>query len=93
MRWLLHECGHVLIEQSMRRRLRRKFILGYHHPRQGRGRPRASAADILHEEIEAWHRGLGLARRLGVKVDLDAYWRDYGVAIHSYARGFVRRKL
>lgn len=88
--YLLHEAGHVLCGRCMQTT---RFLDGYYHPRTGRGRSYASAVDLVHEEIEAWHRGFALAQRMGLRVNETVYWRTYGRAILSYMRSAVRRKL
>lgn len=88
--YLLHEAGHVLCDRCTDTT---RFVDGYHHPRTGRGRSYASAVDLVHEEIEAWHRGFALAGRLGLRVNETVFWRTYGRAVLSYMRCAVRRKL
>ena len=89
---LLHECGHILVDRSIRRGGTR-YKRGYPFPRAGKARPNISAVDLVHEEIEAWHRGLALAQRLGIRVNLRAYWQDYGKCVKSYFRKAIRRVL
>ncbi len=91
---MLHECGHVLVSEAVKRkpvgvRLKR----GYPSPHWGTQRSNVSAADVMHEEIEAWHRGMELAKRLGVRLDEQAYWREYGRCIKRYFRRLLRRSV
>lgn len=91
LRGLLHECGHVLVGESRGASVR--FKRGYADPRTGRARTRVSAADILHEELEAWHRGFLLARRLRIRLNAAAYWRDYGFCIRRYCKRVLERAV
>lgn len=89
---LLHECGHVLISEACKRpSAAPRFKRGYPSGRAGRQRSNVSAADLVHEEIEAWYRGYMLARRLGIRLNSEAYWRDYGQCIKNYFRKALRR--
>lgn len=91
---LMHECGHVLIGLSQKKPgLGVRYLRGYDEPRTGKARPNVSGADLLHEEIEAWHRGFALARRLGIRLDPENYWRDYGRCIKGYAAKVASRKI
>lgn len=87
---LLHECGHVLIGRRM---TGTRYKRGYPSPWQGRARPNVSAVDLVHEEIEAWHRGFALGRRLHLRVDHLAYWADYGKCIKKYFRRALARTI
>lgn len=91
---LLHECGHVLVSESIRRpTVGARYKRGYPNPRHGKQRSNVSAADVMHEEIEAWHRGFMLARRLGIRINVDAYWQDYGRCIKRYFKRLLKRKV
>ena len=67
---LLHECGHHLIGMVE------------HHERFGMGYPQTDPevqktfhhrVACLEEEMEAWHRGWKLVKRLGLSVDREFY--------------------
>lgn len=90
---LLHECGHVLITRTVREGPSIRYKRGYTGPRTGKSRSKISTADLVHEEIEAWHRGYLLAKRLGIKLDLEAYWKTYGACIKGYFRKAARGAL
>lgn len=99
----LHECGHVLVYLSRRRRKRLPIAgLTFHEWSQvstslldGKAskitvaRTRAALA-ILWEENEAWKRGHKLGKRLGLarlKGFGKAYRRESVRALMSYVRG------
>jgi hypothetical protein len=84
--FLLHECGHVLYARNEPQHT------GYNDPR-GRARSKASAADLVRDEIEAWHRGYALAGRLRIRVDPRAYRRAYGHSVMSYVHVLGARAL
>lgn len=87
---LLHECGHVMIGRRM---TGTRYKRGYPSPWTGKSRPNVSAVDLVHEEIEAWHRGFALGRRLHVRVDSTAYWVEYGMCIKKYMRRALARTI
>lgn len=87
---LLHECGHVLVSEAIKREtVGVRYKRGYPNERTGKARPNVSAADVVHEEIEAWHRGFMLARRLSIRINAERYWKDYGKCIKRYFRNMV----
>ncbi len=94
LRGLLHECGHILVSESINRETTgTRFKNGYPSERTGMARTNSSAADLLNEEIEAWHRGFELGQRLEIKIDEPAYWKDYGVCIKRYCKRILQRKV
>lgn len=91
---ILHECGHVLCDRAIQTQtITPRFKRGYPCPWTGKARPNVSAADLVHEEIEAWHRGYALARRLRLRLDRVAFWHEYGRSIKSYFRSMIKRNL
>lgn len=90
---LLHEVGHILI-----RRRWKEFTAA--HPRYlehpdlapsgTRARSRAYRVGLVHEELQAWARGLAWARRLGFFVDPVKFDSDKNSAIMSYLDWAVR---
>lgn len=77
---LLHECGHHLIGTKDEHE---RFGRGYSDTRT---RSAHHKLDVLEEEFEAWHRGLKLAARLGVKVDKESYDRTRITHLKTYVR-------
>jgi hypothetical protein len=68
---ILHECGHHLV--GLRGQLQRYgegYTIGYDKKHAKTLRYRV---EVIDEELEAWHRGLLLAKRLGVYVDVEKY--------------------
>lgn len=80
---LLHECGHVLCDKTRPKRWPRGYqAIGTPLHRKSLGH----SIECLAEEVEAWHRGERLAKRLGVRLDLDAFRKCRNAALASYAR-------
>ena len=89
--FLLHECGHHLIG----------FDEG--DERFGRGYPLATDPNhnatfqhrlaCLEEEIEAWHRGWRLAKRLGLEIDREDFDKIRAECLRSYVRWANGRRL
>lgn len=80
---LLHECGHILINNNSFDRvfslsLDTEAIMG------GKKVSRKRRVAKLAEEIEAWKRGENLARRLGVKINEEKFDKIRSDAIMSY---------
>jgi hypothetical protein len=81
---LLHECGHLLVYQN-----RKSFQKD--HPMYAvfavDGRKSNSAAykvSLVSEELIAWKKGRGLARRLGLHIDKSRYDSTMVEAVMTY---------
>lgn len=82
LHYILHECGHHLIGMEE------------HHERFGKGYPRGGEPRItntfehrlacLEEEMEAWHRGWKLAKRLNLEADREEFDRTRTDCLRSY---------
>ena len=82
LHYLLHECGHHLIGMEE------------HHERFGKGYPRGGDPKAennfeyrlacLEEEMEAWHRGWKLAKRLELDADREEFDRTRTDCLKSY---------
>jgi hypothetical protein len=80
--YLLHECGHVLIDSEE------------DCPRFGKGYPSfhvlnvrktfSHRSSIVFEELEAWKRGWDLAKRLKLKVSKSFYSKQKNKALKIY---------
>ena len=80
---LLHECGHILINNNLSDRvlslsLETEAVMG--GKRVSRKRRVAKVA----EELEAWKRGERLAKRLGIKINEEKFDKARADAIMSY---------
>lgn len=90
LHYLLHECGHHLIGMEE------------HHERFGKGYPRGGEPRVtksfehrlacLEEEMEAWHRGWKLAKRLGLEADREEFDRTRTECLRSYVIWTSRSK-
>ena len=69
---LLHECGHLLIDdKSETTELR--FKNGYYVNDERVKKKFIYRCTVLEEEFEAWHRGRKLATKLGVKINDETF--------------------
>ena len=78
----LHECGHVLInesrlKQSKQKKQRKIAGASYQEDEMSKGRMSRNTYTrkiaIITEEIEAWERGWNLSKRLGLKISRKKY--------------------
>lgn len=85
--YLLHECGHHLIEACEHGD---RFRMGYPATDPRVRRTFHHRMTILEEETEAWHRGWRLAERLGLGITRAAYDEVRLDCLASYVRWVVR---
>ena len=69
---LLHECGHLLIDDPSETTLFR-FRHGYHEKNPKLKRKFIHRCAIVEEELEAWYRGRKLANKLGIEINHLSY--------------------
>lgn len=86
----LHECGHLLIRECRERRPKKRVAgatLRECDMNEGRCKKRTKSGDIatLHEEIEAWERGLRLGRRLSLRFSFKKFERMRCRCLATYA--------
>ncbi len=92
----LHECGHVQVWLGRRKRPEHRIAgcsLRELEEAKGRWRPRTVRRRLatMEEEIDAWTRGLRLARRLRIRLKNDAFEASRARALMTYARWLARR--
>ena len=76
---LLHEAGHVLIRSGSRFR---EDFPGLFKRKQSRD----YKVDVLREEVLAWEKGLGLAKRMSLSID-ETWWRRHSnQCLYDYAK-------
>jgi hypothetical protein len=80
---LMHECGHHLIGRPSPEE---RFGVGYHADDPNVKRTTLHRVDVVDEELEAWARGLKLARRLHIEVDLERYNRTRSEYVKTYLK-------
>ena len=79
---LLHECGHLLIDdKSETTELR--FKNGYYTDPEVK-KKFIYRCTVLEEEFEAWHRGRKLATKLGIKINEELYDSLKGKFLKTY---------
>lgn len=95
---LLHECGHVLVESSNEAK-HDKYTWGYSKitdlTDETQKRLNASFVhrlDVLSEEIDAWHNGRKLAKKLSLPLDDEAYNKTRMNALRSYIKWSLGKK-
>jgi hypothetical protein len=69
---LLHECGHLLIDDRSQT-TEFRFRKGYYVLDKEVRKSFVHRVSIVDEEFEAWARGRKLARKLGVKINDDVF--------------------
>ena len=80
---LIHECGHLLIEDRWSAYAKKYLHAGV----RGDGRKMRSAkyrVSIIEEEVEAWEKGYRLAKRLNLYIDEEGFVKDKTEALMSY---------
>jgi hypothetical protein len=78
---LLHECGHILVSESD------SLVNGAEEVLDRYGeRTKIYKVFTVIEEVEAWKRGLRLAKKLNIPVNKDKWNRDVARAINLYMK-------
>ena len=77
---LLHECGHILVYGSDNV-VNVKEVTDRYNEKTSIHR-----VFTVIEEVEAWKRGLSLAKRLGITVDKEKWNRDVARALKQYMK-------
>ena len=76
---ILHECGHVLVAESD------LIVNGSVEVLERFGESsKIHKTFTVIEEVEAWKRGLALAKRLQIPINKDKWNRDVSRAIYKY---------
>jgi hypothetical protein len=88
--YLLHECGHHLISQHASEPNR--FLMGYGQTDSAITRTFQHRLACLEEEIEAWHRGMNLAKKLKLRFDDDIIDFIRVDCLKSYIKWTVKMK-
>ena len=85
---LLHEAGHLMINNNISSFL--NFVPLYpNYFYDGRTmRSRKYKVSVLCEEIEAWKKGIGIAKRLDIKIDKDDYLDYMSKNVWTYVKHF-----
>lgn len=86
---LLHECGHHLVGE---RESGQRYSQGWHAEDGATKRTLVHRIDIIDEELEAWHRGLKLAKRLKIKVNAERYNATRARYVKTYLQWATGRR-
>jgi len=82
---LLHECGHLLIDdRSESTELR--FKNGYYAEDSNVRRRFIHRCTVVEEEFEAWHRGRKLAVKLGIEINDERFSALKAYMLKSYMK-------
>jgi len=76
---MLHEAGHLLVGESDSVVNGEEEVLKKYSEKS-----KIHKTFTVIEEVEAWKRGLGLARRLGIPINKDKWNKDVARAIYKY---------
>lgn len=79
--FLLHECGHHLVGDKEKHE---RFGMGYPQLDPAIKRTFHHRCDIVDEELEAWHRGFKLAKRLRVPINKERFDKTRVTQIRTY---------
>lgn len=83
---ILHEAGHILLSETPDYILRFPNSDEFKHRKERRHETLRVRAETLGEEWEAWMIGEGLARKLNLGIDYDAFRAARNRDLKSYAR-------
>ena len=89
---VLHECGHLLVQQNAQSYEKRykSQVQGLFDKRKCRSvRWRI---DFLKEEYDAWDRGFRLAKRLKIPIDEDKYYNYASKCLETYCRWVIDKE-
>lgn len=96
---LLHECGHMLVERSPASTRENKYYWGYERVSSENDASQKKLSttfkhriDVLSEEIDAWHAGKLLARRLHLDLDQEAFDKTRTHRLKSYVTWSLERR-
>jgi len=84
---LLHECGHLLIQnndEKYERSYPTQARMNQFQAHRGIEKSKDYKVDVVREEIEAWDRGKKLANRLGIFVDEKNFRKVSSQCIYTY---------
>lgn len=84
---LLHECGHFLVGD---RKPNQRYGRGWHAQDGPAKRTLVHRIDVVDEELEAWHRGLKLAKRLKIAVNIERYNQARARYVKTYLQWAAR---
>ena len=88
---LLHECGHLLIDNTSESFERYVPCPRYAYSTDGRTtKTDAYKVSLIAEEIDAWKRGLRLADRLGLPVNRKKFDAEMARSVMSYIEEAAR---
>lgn len=82
---LLHECGHLLIDNK-NETTEFRFQYGYPASDPHIKRRFVHRCVVVEEEFEAWHRGRKLATKLGIKINDERFSSTKASMLKSYMR-------
>jgi len=82
---LLHECGHLLIDNNTDN-AEFRFKYGYPTSDPNIKRKFVHRCTVIEEEFEAWHRGRKLVAKLGIEIDDEKFSITKAHMLKSYMK-------
>lgn len=79
--FLSHECGHHLIGEAEKHE---RFGMGYPQDDPNIKRTFHHRCDIVDEELEAWHRGFKLTKRLRIPLNKERFDKTRTAMLKTY---------
>ena len=84
--YILHECGHFLVEECGSARIKETASYEENKPKH---LSKLIKVKIIEEELEAWWRGSKLAERLHINLDQQKFDEEKAKCIISYMKWFI----
>ena len=85
--FLLHECGHFLVGPKVKGE---RYIMGYIQTDPDITKTFHHRVDVLEEEMEAWHRGWSLSRRLKLAFTRESFDEARLECLKTYIKWAVK---
>lgn len=84
---ILHECGHMVLFLNKKYPEKYSYIYKvdlFLNKNKSMTKSKRYQVETISEEIEAWHRGFNLAKRLNIYINIDNYKKEASKYIWSY---------
>tara|TARA_B100001287_G_C22612354_1_gene495779 strand:+ start:359 stop:778 length:420 start_codon:yes stop_codon:yes gene_type:complete len=81
---IIHESGHILTNNNIKYFLEKHPIYPYHITDGRVTKSKKYSVCLISEELEAWKRGLGLAKKLNIKIDKNNFFKIMIDSVWSY---------
>lgn len=88
---LLHECGHLLSDSNINNYLKYPTMSNHNQlitKNKSILKSKKYKIDLLECEIEAWNKGLQLAKKLNIYVNRENYYSEKCKYVYTYIESF-----